>query len=134
MKVFGIKKTEYRYFDNDLDGKFDFFDVCFDNGDLEYVGIKKVEKSIAERICDADLGDDFNDISAKEQAERIAEVAIERGLYNEKYFEWGKITKEILDAAFFDPRYARKYAQVNGLKEFEVFEFKGFGEDPLPKF
>ena len=133
MKVFGIKKTEYRYYDNDLGGEYDFFDVWFDNGDLEYVGIKKVEKSVAERICDADLGDDFDDISAKEQAERIVEVAAERGLYDEKYFEWGKVDKKILDVAFFDPRYAKKYAQIKGLKEFEVFEFKS-GDDLPPKF
>lgn len=133
MKVFGIKKTEYHYFDNDLGGEYDFFDVWFDNGDLEYVGIKKVEKSVAERICDADLGSDFNDISAREQAERIVEVAAERGLYDEKYFEWGKVDKKILDVAFFDPRYARKYAQINKLGEYEVFEFKS-GDDLPPKF
>lgn len=133
MKVFGIKKTEYHYFDNDLGGEYDFFDVGFADGYLEYVGIKKAEKSVAERICDADLGDDFDDISAREQAERIVEVAAERGLYDEEYFEWGKITKEILGVAFFDPRYARKYAQVKGLKEFEVFEFKS-GDDLPPKF
>lgn len=133
MKVYGIKKTEYRYFDSDHDGEYDFFDVGFTDGYLEHVGIKKVEKSVAEKICDADLGDDFNDISAKEQAERIVEVAIERGLYDEEYFEWGKVDKKILDVAFFDPRCARKYAQINKLEEYEVFEFKS-GDDLPPKF
>lgn len=129
MKIYGIKKTEYRYFDNDLGGEYDFFDVWFDNGDLEYVGIKKVKKSIAEKICGADLGADFDDISAKEQAERIAELAIERGLYDHEYFEWGKIDKKILDVVFSDPRDAKEYAQMNRLKEFEVFEFKKFNGD-----
>ena len=75
----------------------------------------------------------MTDISARGQAERIVEVAAERGLYDEKYFEWGKVDKKILDVAFFDPRYARRYAQIKGLKEFEVFEFKS-GDDLPPKF
>ena len=133
MEVFGIKKTEYHYFDSDRDGEYDFFNVYSGGDSLKYVGIKKVDKSIAERICDADLGADFNEVSAKEQMERIADVAIEHGWFYEKYFEWCKITKEILDVAFFDPRYARKYAQAKGLKEFEVFEFKS-GDDSPPKF
>lgn len=133
MKVFGIKKTEYHYFDSDHDGEFDFFNVYSGDDSLKYVGIKKADKSVAERICDADLGADFNEVSAKEQMERIADVAIEHGWFYEKYFEWCKITKEILDVAFFDPRYARRYAQINKLEDYEVFEFKS-GDDLPPKF
>ena len=133
MKVFGIKKTEYHYFDYDLGGEYDFFDVWFDNGDLEYVGIKKVKKSIAEKICDADLGDDFMTFQQRASRKNRRSRFAERGLYDEKYFEWGKVDKKILDVAFFDPRYARKYAQIKGLKEFEVFEFKS-GDDLPPKF
>ena len=129
MKFYGIKETKYHYFDNDLEGEYDFFNVFSFDDEIDYVGIKKTEKSIAEKLCSADLGSDFNDISAKEQAERIVKVAIERFWYDENYFEWGKIDKKILDIVFSDPRDAKKYAQMNRLKEFEVFEFKKFNGD-----
>lgn len=111
MKLFGIKKTEYHYFDNDFD-EFDFFNVYSGDDSLKYVGIKKVDKNIAERICDADLGSDFNDISARDQAERIVDVAIDHGWYYDKYFEWVKITKGILDIFFFSAEDAKNMLRL----------------------